>query len=398
MHAISLKFSATSDVEQRPAASVFLALSSMYGLTYTCTGKVSLLLSAVERSVVVSDSSRSLSAARFNRRGFVCSLLLHAALLALLIWLMPERAGSGGRDDIRPGTIVLAIVDDVEQITTYQEEVFAEVDANYPAMSSATDESEPPGQSQVNRSVSDTELIPPNDFGWLPPDASALRTTGDLRPRATVAELTAADLEAIRADQKRLAAAGPSGPPATVSLFGSQPITGQRFVFVIDRSKSMGAQGLGVLGKARNQLGDALRSLADHHLFQIVAFHHSTVMMNRREMLPASESNIEHVADFLDQLAPYGGTNYEGAIYTALALQPDILVLLTDGDEPGLNAGQMAAIQRACGGKTQIHCLQFGWESMAPNRGFLRELAEKTGGSYRYVCVPEWEKTSRPSN
>ena len=322
------------------------------------------------------------------------SLVLHLALFLVLFWLLPARPGPGTGELVRRGTVVLATIDDQTQDLTYHDSQLDDSEPQ-PTDKSPWADTEPPGQQALDSSSSPLLDMLPTEEGWSLPAATDLHNPHDHRGRVGVAELTEADLEAIRAEQRLMGAMTPAGPPATISLFGSPSITGQRFVFVIDRSKSMGAQGLGVLGHARSELTTALRTLAPHHCFQIVAFHHHTVMMERREMLPATEEHVHQVADFLDQLAPFGGTNYEGAIYMALALRPDAVVLFTDGDEPGLHPGQIAAIERACRGNTSIHCLQFGWEVAAPGRSFLRDLAEKTGGSYRYICVREWTQRNQ---
>ena len=77
----------------------------------------------------------------------------------------------------------------------------------------------------------------------------------------------------IADDQRRIKAQQPVGNPASISVFGSGQLNGRRFVFVIDRSQSMGAGGLGVLDRARTELANAINQLESNHSFQIVAYH-----------------------------------------------------------------------------------------------------------------------------
>ena len=195
----------------------------------------------------------------------------------------------------------------------------------------------------------------------------------------------------IKADQKLLASRQPAGPATTLSVFGSGGLTGRKFVFLIDRSKSMGEQGLGVLRQARNELVQAIGKLEPHHEFQIIVYNNSTAAIGNRRLLKATEENKGRVAEFLDNIAAYAGTNHQNGIYAALVFDPDVLVVITDGGSPELHDGQIAAIARSAKG-TQIHTLQFGYGEAYEYGSFLRSLAESTAGTYRYVDVQAWRQ------
>ena len=61
-----------------------------------------------------------------------------------------------------------------------------------------------------------------------------------------------------------------------------------------------------------------------------------------------------------------GGTNHLSALLAAIRLRPDVIFLLTDGEEKDdLNAEQLDRIDRQNGGGASINVIQFG---MPPDR------------------------------
>ena len=201
--------------------------------------------------------------------------------------------------------------------------------------------------------------------------------------------LTPEQQKMLDAERAAFEARRPKGPATTLRVFNSGEMTGRKFVFVIDRSKSMGGQGLNVLPAAANELTAAINQLKPYHQFQIVAYHHKTVAIQKRTLLAATEENKNNVSDFIGNLAAFGGTEHEGALMVALGMDPDVVVLITDGGLPALNQGQLARIRRAADG-AQIHCLQFGSGPPQSRNSFMRLLAAQNKGSFRYIDVNQW--------
>ena len=75
----------------------------------------------------------------------------------------------------------------------------------------------------------------------------------------------------------------------------------------------------------------------------------------------------------------------------ALSLNPDVVVLLTDGGAPELNESQMARLKRSAAG-AQIHCVQFGTGPLQQTSNFMKKLAAENLGTYRYIDVTEWNQ------
>ncbi|MCH5372947.1 MAG: VWA domain-containing protein [Planctomycetes bacterium] len=212
-------------------------------------------------------------------------------------------------------------------------------------------------------------------------------TSGGRRSTAVLPGL--GDEEILADEAARRAAERARGPATEVSIFGSAPAEGRSFVFAIDRSKSMGGDGLNALAAARTELSRALRHLAPNHTFQIVGYNHQCVYMTRPRLLPATDENKSAVAPFIDGLAAFGGTVHEMALRAALAMEPDAVFLLTDGGDPYLNEIQLANIRKLAAGRTTIHCIRFGFGPASGEDHFMKRLAAQNGGSYSYVNMSE---------
>jgi len=195
----------------------------------------------------------------------------------------------------------------------------------------------------------------------------------------------------LAADVVRNKPQGPSGPPGKVSLFGSPAAVGHSFVFVIDRSNSMGEGGLRAIAAAEFELLKALGGLLPTHKFQIVAYNNRPAYFSESGLTEATESNRQAVKRFFTALEASGGTEHELAILAALRVKPDVLFLFTDGD-PSLNTAQIERIVSRAEGATTFHCLQFGRGELQEKDNFLMRLADRTRGSYGYIDMNQARK------
>jgi len=178
---------------------------------------------------------------------------------------------------------------------------------------------------------------------------------------------------------------GPSGPAGEVSLFGSPEASGRNFVFVIDRSKSMGGQGLNALTAAGKQLDLAIGELLQNHRFQVIAYHDKPVFFPGRTMAKAIPENRQKLKTFFSGLVAFGATDHELAVLAGLRVKPDVLFLLTDGGSPDLTRVQLDRIRQRSGGLTAIHCIQFGFGPLQERMPFMRKLAMENRGQFHYV-------------
>ncbi|HUE71230.1 MAG TPA: hypothetical protein VMP01_10125 [Pirellulaceae bacterium] len=198
--------------------------------------------------------------------------------------------------------------------------------------------------------------------------------------------MSAEDVAAILAeDAARAKPAAPTGPTAKVSLFGSAEAEGRSFVFLIDRSQSMGHRGLGAIAEAAKELAASIDRLSPEQKFQVIAYNQKADSLGGRELLAATPENKRRLIEFVETTVAVGATEHELGLFAALRYKPDVIFLLTDAGDPGLGTGQLRAIREAAAGRTVIHCLHFGAGPLSGEANFMERLAADNGGSYVYI-------------
>ena len=253
---------------------------------------------------------------------------------------------------------------------------------------SASRESLPlPDESHLAELPYPDVALPSQELGvvspeWLIPQA-------DYAPGGRAKLPTGVDRGKILAEDAAMRrASGPQGPTTQVSLFGSGMAEGRSFIFVVDRSQSMGRGGLGVLALANQEFQRALSMLEPVHQFQILAYNHDRVFFGDDDKLvPATDQNKQRVDKFMRGLAAFGATAHFMAIMSAVNRSPDVVFLLTDGGDPPLSDSELVQIRKRASGRTTIHCIQFSNRAWDGEETFLHRLSRENGGSYRYIDV-----------
>lgn len=198
---------------------------------------------------------------------------------------------------------------------------------------------------------------------------------------------SSADFSDILAEENALRKArAAQGDAVSMSLFGGPNAQGRSFVFVVDRSKSMGSSGLDALDALAVELETALAHLEPVHRFTVIAYHHEPFYLDGRKLLAATDENKDKIATFFRRLAAFGQTEHELGVKAALYLDPDVIYLLTDGGLPAVEKPQRDLIAReARRSGTTIHSVHFGTRVAPRDDHFLRLLAKENGGTYSYV-------------
>ncbi len=182
---------------------------------------------------------------------------------------------------------------------------------------------------------------------------------------------------------------GPVGGKARVSLFGLEG-EGHKFVYVFDRSGSMGGSGRNALEAAKRELIASLESLESVHQFQIIFYNETPKVFNPSgqsgRLAFANEQNKERARRFIGSMTADGSTRHDLALSLALRFQPNVIFFLTDADKPGLSSGQLRDVQRRAGGIT-IHAVEFGLGPQRDAGNFLVKLARQNGGGHTYVDI-----------
>lgn len=212
------------------------------------------------------------------------SLVLHLILLlagALLFRAVPRMA----LEEVeRPVNIVLAATTAASADTSYFDDppTGGEFEASIAGVSG--DESSGGPASGSSSGLPDAASGPSSTGqialpGTLAPVGSGIElpianASGGKRGTAVI-DPTAGMAEILAAEAARPRATGPVGQQGEVSVFGTAAARGHSFVFLIDRSHSMGSGGLGAIAAAEAELLAALEKLESNHQFQIVAYNQS---------------------------------------------------------------------------------------------------------------------------
>jgi len=176
----------------------------------------------------------------------------------------------------------------------------------------------------------------------------------------------------------------------TRARFYGLPVDSDRVVFAVDASQSMKAamprtSGESRIDVAKDQLRQVIGSLDAETRFDLVHFGGGAGAW-QGELTPVGRGTVRRALTFVDEMELSFGTDVYGGLHHAFR-DPDVdtILFLTDGDpylgavddRPGL---RRVVRQWNATRHVTIHCIAVGQE-----RGWLRKLAEESGG--RYVCL-----------
>ncbi len=106
---------------------------------------------------------------------------------------------------------------------------------------------------------------------------------------------------------------------------------GQTIVYVLDCSGSMGEHGM--LARARDSLIATLRQQPDTVRFQVIAYSGTAQKLLPGGCVPTTPEHIAEVETHLTRLSATGRSDHAAALRMAVALRPDVIVLLTDAHD-----------------------------------------------------------------
>ncbi|MEX0979428.1 MAG: hypothetical protein WDZ48_11270, partial [Pirellulales bacterium] len=193
------------------------------------------------------------------------------------------------------------------------------------------------------------------------------------------------------------------GPAASArtAVFGLAA-EGETFVYVFDRSESMNStltytsEGTTVFSVTPLQAAKAelLRSLGDldrGQRFHIVFYNHEVWMFDagragNNRLLPASRENKRKAGNFVYSVYGDGNTQHVKPLEIALRLKPDVIFLLTDGEEKDdPTEAQLARLTKLNDGRTRINVIQFCYTTRTD--GMLVRLANDNGGRHMFFNI-----------
>lgn len=210
------------------------------------------------------------------------------------------------------------------------------------------------------------------------PQAPATATPTESLAASPVVGPTASPETAQPPEEKRITFV-PLGGAGTATFFGATA-AGTRFAYVVDRSGSMAGE---PFEQATRQLAASIANLNSECDFYVVLFNEAPLVMfapdEAQQFVPATKESKARLSEWVRTVDAAGGTSPLGATLQALALKPDALFLLTDGQFTPSDAD---AIIAAATEVSAVHTIAIGSGAEADQ---LRRIADKTGGTYRFV-------------
>lgn len=156
-----------------------------------------------------------------------------------------------------------------------------------------------------------------------------------------------------------------------------------RVVYVVDVSPSM----LPLLDPLKRELKRCLAELRPMQKFHVIFFSGGEPIEGPAKGLTwASDRWKRRYYKFIEQVETDIKTDPRRSVKRALELVPDLIYLLSDGGFDADIADQITKWAKAS--KIKINTLAYAWER---GGGVLRQIAEQTGGIYRYVSEDQLE-------
>lgn len=164
---------------------------------------------------------------------------------------------------------------------------------------------------------------------------------------------------------------------------GGQTPNSASFVYVLDRSGSM----QDTFPLLETELRRAIGSLRDTQRFNVIWFSEGPAESISPNMMPANTENKLRTFESVHRTSPAGRTQPLDALRQGLAMKPDVLYLLSDGDFGPRNDDVIKLVRdaRAAGSTTTIHTILLRYETVPESEQALRRIAELTGGTYKHV-------------
>jgi hypothetical protein len=166
------------------------------------------------------------------------------------------------------------------------------------------------------------------------------------------------------------------------------------FVYVIDCSGSMATRNS--LEVAKREMLASISQLPPDAEFAVIFYNLQarllTDLQGRKGLMPATASNKVRVRAQLATIMPDGGTDHMSALREALRMKPEVIFFLTDADLMSNNDVNEILAEV---GSTRIQAIEFGRGTELGQRTPLGRLATTTGGSYLYIDVSQFPRSSR---
>ncbi|MGD9789524.1 MAG: hypothetical protein AB7Q00_05380 [Phycisphaerales bacterium] len=169
------------------------------------------------------------------------------------------------------------------------------------------------------------------------------------------------------------------------SFFGVEA-TGNRFVYIVDVSQSMGFGGR--IERLRDALGDSISGLPEVANFLVLAYSSDTHPLGgRSSWTEAVGSGKRWALTEINKLQPIDMTRPLGAFQVAMGMRPrpDAIYFMTDGEfeNEDILVQEISLLNAKL--KVPIHCICFGTQA---SEKVMKQIAALSKGSYTFIAGP----------
>jgi hypothetical protein len=177
-----------------------------------------------------------------------------------------------------------------------------------------------------------------------------------------------------------------SGMGAAAGSFFRAPLSGQRLVYILDGSMSMGKRN--ALARAGRELVASLKQLPVAAHFQVIIYNHQPQYLlprSFRSWLTPTPAVLDEVATALVVRTAEGGTDHELALAEAFCLNPcpDTIFLLTDADD--LRPEHVRRLNALNRSRAVIHTIELNTRNRGRPDMPLQRMAADNRGMYEAV-------------
>ena len=296
------------------------------------------------------------------------SIVFHALLLLVLLALIQgSKSGSGANSGRETDEVGIVFSDSTQELVDVSDEL----------------------EEDAQKRAEDSDPLTREDAAT---EDSARADLERLLPSNEIGASLSQEAQGFESSLAAQIQSGASSPSSGQNVgFGDVRGSGGKFVYVLDRSDSMGWRGGAPMRRAISDAVASVQSLdakSGARQFQIFVYNHDVeVLGGAAKLLETSEVNKNLALRFLRSLVPTGGTEPAKALERALALKPDVAFFLTDADEE-LTEEELERVQalRKRYKVKQICVVEFG-KSTDPKKKSFRRLAGENGGTYVFKDV-----------
>lgn len=193
-------------------------------------------------------------------------------------------------------------------------------------------------------------------------------------PRVIDAQAAAAKLRSPGSDRYGPKVDWANIPPWRQASFYGIRTQGQVFIYVVDCSGSMIEDAR--LARAKVEVRRSVMALQYPQRFKVIFYNEAPLPSPGDAPKSADLFGKDQLLRWMSTIEPGGETDPRAAMKLALALRPDAIFLLSDGEYPD---GAADAIAKANTGKIPVHCVDL---SGGAGGNQLRQIASDSGGQY----------------